>query len=305
VRWIAFVALSIVAPIVANGLRAFGLLVLAEISGSSAMVMADHIIYGWVFFTFVTFILILIGRSFADRDGSPRARRAGPGQGGDAASPAWRLAAAAVIGLGLAAVGPAYAQILEWRTRAIDLAAASPPGIGAAWRAISSDIPWQPAVVGPDRDFLGEFANENGRVVRYVALYRIGGLHDNLARGLNEIADFRHWRLAGSGRARATIGGKNVTVDTTELESKDHRLQVWDFYLVGGRIVAGRAAAKLAQLRGLLGGQDRVAAFVAVAAEDGDPHHPAAASLARFLDDMAPLAPYAHRLGGGRPDPSD
>ena len=62
-RWLFFVALSIVVPIIANGFRAFGLLILAQLSGSAAMIMADHIIYGWGFFTFVTFVLILIGRA--------------------------------------------------------------------------------------------------------------------------------------------------------------------------------------------------------------------------------------------------
>ncbi len=294
VRWIIFVALSIVVPVIANGFRAFGLLVLAEISGSAAMVMADHIIYGWGFFTFVTFVLILIGRSFADRDAGADSW-AVPGHGG-AASPAWRLAAAAVIGLALAAIGPAYAQMQEWRTAAIDLGASSPPRVAGAWRETSSNMHWKPNILEPDREFLDEFANGDARVARYVALYRTGGLHNNLARGLNEIADFQYWRLAGTGEAQATIDGKNVTVATTEIAANGHRVLVWDFYVVGNAIVAGRAEAKLAQLRGLLDPTGHVAAFVALAADDTDPQHPAADTLARFVQDIAPLRPYLQSL---------
>src|SRR4029077_461187 len=68
-RWrrIAFIGLSVVVPIIANGARAFGIIYAAEIVGSPAAVMADHVIYGWGFFSAILVLLTLLGRSFADR----------------------------------------------------------------------------------------------------------------------------------------------------------------------------------------------------------------------------------------------
>lgn len=296
-RWIGFVALSVIVPVIANGFRAFGLLVLAELSGSTTAVMADHIIYGWVFFTFVTFILILIGMSFADaRSGSdtglaaPLATGARPATG--------KLVAAAAVGIVLALIVPAYAQFTAWHAAAVDFATAAPPGVGAAWQPTTLDTHWAPDVIGPDRIFLQEFGQDGARVVRYVALYRIGGLHDNFARGLNRIADFNDWRLVGTGKAQATIAGRRVTVGTTEIQGGGRRLQVWDFYLVDGAIVSGRVHAKLRQLEGLLGRQSPIAAYIAIAADDGDPRHPAAAALRQFLASMPPLAPYLAAVAG-------
>jgi exosortase A len=66
-RRLIFIGLSVVVPILANGLRAFGLIAAAEAFGSAAAVEADHITYGWVFFSVVLVALIGIGKSFSDR----------------------------------------------------------------------------------------------------------------------------------------------------------------------------------------------------------------------------------------------
>jgi exosortase A len=111
-RRLAFIALSIFVPIVANGLRCYGILIVAHLMGSAKAVMADHIIYGWGFFSVVTILLILIGISFADRpefangpipSAAPRATPSG-------IRPEAMLLAA-LLGLIGAALGPAYAAV--------------------------------------------------------------------------------------------------------------------------------------------------------------------------------------------------
>jgi hypothetical protein len=57
-------AVSIVVPIIANGLRVLGIVVYGYILGNAQAAVADHLIYGWVFFSFVSLILILLGLPF-------------------------------------------------------------------------------------------------------------------------------------------------------------------------------------------------------------------------------------------------
>ena len=298
IRWVAFVALSIVIPIIANGFRAFGLLVLAEVSGNAAMIMADHIIYGWGFFTAVTMILILIGKSFADRDDDAAPAEGAPRQESSGlASPSWKFALAGIVGFILAALGPAYAEMLALRAPAIDLAAAPAPAVDAGWHRSTWDINWKPNIVGPDRDFLDVFADDGGPpVARYVALYVTAGLHNNLARGQNEIADFEVWNLRRTGLVHTRIGGRDVTVVATAIERSNRRLLIWSFYVVGGDIIASRAGVKLEQLRGLLRKATPIAGFVAIAADDSNPARPAAMTLNRFLQAMPPLPAYFQTL---------
>ena len=57
----AFIALCAVIPIVANGIRAFGIMVIGYLSNMEHATGADHLVYGWFFFAFVMVILFLIG----------------------------------------------------------------------------------------------------------------------------------------------------------------------------------------------------------------------------------------------------
>jgi exosortase A len=61
-RRLIFVALSIALPIVANGIRAFGIIYIGHKSDMEHAVGADHLVYGWFFFAFVLFLLLSIGK---------------------------------------------------------------------------------------------------------------------------------------------------------------------------------------------------------------------------------------------------
>ena len=113
-RRAAFMLVSIVTPIVANGFRALGIVVLGRYLGSAEAAGADHLIYGWVFFSFVILMLVLLGLPFR-QDGRrkpvmPPSILPLPTSG----SPA--LTAAAVL-LAIAASGPAIAGALDRSSR--------------------------------------------------------------------------------------------------------------------------------------------------------------------------------------------
>ena len=61
VRRAAFIAASLVVPIVANWMRAYMIVMLGHLSGNRLAVGADHLIYGWVFFGVVMVLLFWIG----------------------------------------------------------------------------------------------------------------------------------------------------------------------------------------------------------------------------------------------------
>ena len=63
-RRLLFIALSLVVPVVANGLRALGIVYLGHLLGSAPAAAVDHVLYGWLFFAIVTALLILAGLPF-------------------------------------------------------------------------------------------------------------------------------------------------------------------------------------------------------------------------------------------------
>jgi exosortase A len=116
IRRAIFIGVSIIVPIIANGFRALGIISLGHILGSAQAAETDHVLYGWIFFSIVILILIVLGLPFREDT--------------VAAAPGWPLhqirggyfrdhlrpAVFGAIGLvGLAAIGPAVAMELDRR----------------------------------------------------------------------------------------------------------------------------------------------------------------------------------------------
>lgn len=280
-RRIFFIILSITVSILANGLRALGIIVLAHLEGSAAAVEADHILYGWVFFTLVIMILIAMGMAFAEKPGPPPQSRSTEGR-----QPFLRRCAVAVsMAVLLALTGPAYAYRLDSLFPAAQLPLGDSPHVASSWHSLSGALPnWRPVVHGADREFLEGFEQPgSGIVVRYVALYRLRAIGNMLTTAENRLADDDQWRIAERGEATLSLGGEKIRVTSAEIVSGLHRRLVWSFYVVDGRITAQLFEAKLLQARAVLSRRSPVAALVAVSASMDDPGNPAEEQLAHFL----------------------
>ncbi|WP_372627669.1 exosortase A [Arsukibacterium sp.] len=62
-----FCLAAVIVPILANGIRAYGIVLIASLTDMKHAVGVDHLIYGWLFFGFVIFIMFFVGGFFADK----------------------------------------------------------------------------------------------------------------------------------------------------------------------------------------------------------------------------------------------
>ena len=62
-----FIAVCAVLPIIANGFRAFGIMVIGYYSDMKYATGADHLVYGWFFFAFILILLFYLGSIGADK----------------------------------------------------------------------------------------------------------------------------------------------------------------------------------------------------------------------------------------------
>jgi exosortase A len=261
--------LALVVPIVANGMRAFGLVMLGHFQGSAAAVAADHVLYGWVFFSIVILLLILAGLPFREDAGPPRPATP-PAEGTPGFRPA-RLAMAALLALGLAGIGPAIATTLDARVteprmlavplRATDGCVALPDGQGlrcgtasvaaqitafspnTTWRAVSAER-WRLVGSTSDADVTHDIAlpGEGG-------LWRARQTADRAT--IVAVASWLDGRPVGDGlRSRAAQarnsllgGGGSPVVASITLQAPE------------GGVVASTAARDRAMLEVLLAGQ--------------------------------------------------
>jgi exosortase A len=299
VRRAIFIALSLMVPIGANGMRALGIIVLAHLEGSATAVEADHVLYGWLFFSLVILLLIAIGMAFVDQGARHSSVLGTPAP----SPPAWRFAAAVGAAVMLAVAGPAYAARLDSDFPTSLLPRAGSPRVDPPWHPVAeaeADIGWQPVVHGADRQFLHSFAEPgSGVVVRYIALYRLRAVGNALTNSEDRMADDHLWRLAEQGRAELSLAGETVEVASAQIVSGPRRRLVWSFYVIDGKIVRGQLEAKLLQARAVLLRRLPVAALVAVSASMNDPDDRAAAQLARFLRGTQPLPQYLDALSKG------
>ncbi|WP_052748944.1 exosortase A [Arsukibacterium ikkense] len=67
VKQAIFCLAAIIVPILANGLRAYGIVLIASLTDMKHAVGVDHLIYGWLFFGFIIFIMFYVGSFFADK----------------------------------------------------------------------------------------------------------------------------------------------------------------------------------------------------------------------------------------------
>jgi EpsI family protein len=290
--------MSVFVPFFANGLRALGIIVLARLEGSASAVAADHVLYGWLFFTLVIVILIGIGMALVRK--SDRTLPDPPASTPDPSSEpaAWRFAVAVAAAVLLAVAGPAYAARLDGLFPAGMLPRADGPSVAPPWHILPGvAAEWHPLVGGADREFLESFEEPgSGIILRFVGLYRLRAIGNLLTNTENRLADGTDWRIAERHQAEVSWGGDKARVTRTEIVSGRHRRLVWSFYVVDGKIAAGLIETKLLQARAVLLRQASLGALVAVSASMDDPGDPAAAQLARFLTASQPFPEYLTML---------
>ncbi|MUH73690.1 exosortase A [Psychrosphaera haliotis] len=69
-RRVVMILSGVLVPILANGMRVFMIIVIAHLGNMEAATGFDHIVYGWVFFSFVMIMLIWLGNALCDQTSS-------------------------------------------------------------------------------------------------------------------------------------------------------------------------------------------------------------------------------------------
>jgi exosortase A len=278
-----FVALSIVVPIIANGLRAFGIIMLAHLTDNRLAAGADHIVYGWGFFVAVTLFLIWVGLKFRDK---PEHHEA-PASETAAPATTQRLAVAASLAVVLALAAPAYAAYLQSRPAAAP-AALTAPVVGGGWVA-ALPSGWAPNFPSADVELGTAYVKDGKRVDLYIAYYTHQQKGHELITYDNQIADGEMWRRIGGGQAPVELEGQALPVAVTRLWSLSRQRLAWHWYWVDGQFTASTIKAKLLQVEAELVTRRRAAAAIVISTDQTTSPEDAAAVLRDFTQNLGSL----------------
>jgi exosortase A len=282
-RWkrALFVALSIAVPIVANGMRAYIIVMIGHLSSMKLAVGVDHFIYGWLFFGIVIGLLFWLGSFWRDVDQPSPAKPAFPAM---TSSPPAFMAAAALGVAGLAAVWPLHARYLSSSDETPVFLAA--PAGAAGWTLEPPATHWQPHYAGAAASALAKYRKGDRTVVLYLAHYRNQRQGAELVGWQNSVAGAKDMGWAIQGESQRNEG--ELELRETRLRSNAARLLVWDWYRVAGRDTADPFLAKALLARDKLLGRSDASSAIAVATPYEARTEPAAETLRLFLGEMRP-----------------
>jgi exosortase A len=292
-RRLGFIALSLVVPVLANGLRAWGTIFAAQYVGVEKAAGIDHIIYGWVFFALVIAATLALAWRWFDRPSdaalidadalnmsSVLTRLAGPDVG---AFKAIALLAAVLLGGKL------------WVAQADSLVAPIPKQIFLApatgWQQIDYKPrqPWGPRASGAHHRLLGRFADAKGNQVDvFFAVYASQG-PGRKASGFGEGA-----LTPDSGWSWQSAGPQVANAKSDRLLAPN-AARLAETYFRSGDLLTGSAAqlsVRTMQSRLLL--QARPTMLLILSAEERTGHS-AAAALTAFRRSAGPLGPWMDR----------
>lgn len=300
-RRVAFIAMAILVPIIANGLRAYMIVMIGHLSDMKLAQGVDHFIYGWVFFGIVMLLLFWIGSHWSEPEASTSESVGAEGEP-ETVFPATRFATMAVTSLAILAVWPAWSEYLELQRadRELGTHAASAPDTSKGWELVEHDwLDWKPRYISPDQEIQASYRLAEQPVGLYLALYGRQQQDSELVNSQNVMVVQKHpvWREVERRKVNVDLPGRTLQVQQSRLSGAGQRVLVWHWYWLDGTHTSNNILAKLIEARNRLqGGRHPSVGIVLYTPyehdRDGSERH-----LQAFLNDMlGPLEAELARL---------
>ena len=295
-RWsrrILFVAAALALSILANGVRAFATIMVAQARGIDAAKDFDHVVFGWVFFGIVIALVMAAAWPFFDR------KPTDPWFDPDAMPPPLRrpmaLGYAVPAAIALAALAPVWSSLSAARQVALPEAMLLPNVPGWTRSAAPQAYGWAPRFAGADRFLMGRYANAQGQVVDLaIAVYaRQSEGRELVGFGQGAVPPESQWAWTQPIPAPANARGERITAPGPVVRD------VMTFYRVGGVLTGSATQVKLATLKSRLLGGDQRAVAILISAEERE-GQPARDAMASFLGELGPVQDLADDSAGIR-----
>lgn len=257
-RRLAFVAVAILVPIIANGLRAYMIVMIGHLSGMQLAVGIDHLIYGWIFFGFVMLLMFWIG-SFWREDRGRREPAPADSEGSPAAPARSHCLGSAALVAGLVLAAPALAGITEGRIEPAPPMSA-PQGDLAGWQAVGGEPAWAPSFPGASSHHRASYARGGERAFVDIVHYRRQADGEELVGYYSRVVPERGGRITERGEVSLPVGegGTALTVPVVRVQAPGgQELDVAYWYQLPGVTVTDAPSVKLRTAwQRLTGGSD-------------------------------------------------
>ena len=280
-----FILASIIVPVLANGLRAYMIVIIGHLSGMELATGVDHLIYGWVFFGIVMLILFSIGAIWRE-PGPSMDPPAGSRQVGHAHK---QLVAGLVVACATLMLAPTLLSLRSEPQVSTD--ALLLPGHISPWQAVAGNpLQWRPAPRDVDRQTVQFFSNGTNLVG--VALQQF--YQQEQGRELVRTGDFWFDKSLASSRSVGkaweqisladglSVNARKVSV-RVDGSGTDALLTIYSWYRIGERYTANAYVAKLFEVWSFLSFTEPQAAQYYLVTSQSSPEGGERAVIEAFL----------------------
>lgn len=295
----AFMALCILAPILANGVRAWGTIFAAQYVGAERAAGIDHLIYGWIFFALVIAGVLAVSWRYFDRGvDDPFVDQAALA---NSRLVSWFERKNLTLPFALAGLVAVVIGAHSWAYAVGRLEARLSPQVFLpqvpGWQRVdyAPQAAWVPRATGAAHKLLGSYADGQGRKVDvFVAIYaaqrdgeEAGGF------GQGALVPDGDWSWEGQG---AEV--PDARSDRLRAQGRIERVaQTW--YRTGNLLTGSNARLKLATIGDRLQLRARPTMVLILSAEGG-PSQDAEAALASFRASTGSIAIWMDHIAASR-----
>jgi len=240
-----FILVSLIVPIIANGLRAYGIIILAYLSDNEIATGFDHIIYGWIFFGVIMFLLFWIGNYW--REPIRMTPEINMSQQGETRRMG-RAYIIPVLMLLVIAIYPATQYWLSYKSTHVSeintVDNTLPAAVNNWTKSTEFKQDWRPVFRGADASLYNTYVSDGFRIHVIKFIYNSQTQEKELINHHNRIFDIGKetgWRLLSEKLVK--VNSEPVVQEI--LRNRQQRLLAWYWYDIGGYSVANKFKAKL------------------------------------------------------------
>jgi exosortase A len=293
IRRAAFIALCVVVPVLANGVRAFGTIYIAHYTSIEFAAGFDHIFYGWIFFAVVIALVMAISWRFFDKSADA------PAFNPDTMKPVTKgIVSAKVVLAGLTVIAAApviWTNVVAAQVSVLPAKIDMPVVPGWTLVDYTPMHEWKPRFDGASHEILGRYQNSDGSVADlYIAVFDRQTEGRELI-GFGQGAADPDSKWAWTAELNAPGFGKAERITAPGLAARD----VISFYRVAGVTSGSGSVIKLATLKSRLFGGEQQAVAILVSGEHRSNHDPRPV-LDMFINDMGNIDNLADHMAGLR-----
>ena len=236
-----FILVSIIVPIIANGLRAFGIVMIGHFSGMELAVGADHLLYGWVFFGIIMFGMFYIGSFWVDPVGK---KNEGAIQSTQTKSVKkfYILSIISLISI-LSVELFAYQSQQNNQHTSLNFQLSHQTSFEAWQYDKALSLQWQPIFNNPDISLNHSYRFGNDFVQLDIAYFRFQREGAEAISGLNKLTNPYNgeWKILGSNDFKS----QDHYLKETTVQRKNQKLLVWHWYRIGHQQTPNAYIAKI------------------------------------------------------------